>query len=340
MCNQVGDRQLVGRFFCVHSERGNLMKNVRVIDSHCDVLYKLYRYPDLAFHRENEKLDVSLGALQNGGVCLQMCAIYLPSEIRFPSMKDVLYYIDIWYEKMLALPNVVPVQNGHDLNDVWQNGKTGLMLTLEGVEGLEGDPGYLRNLYRLGLRMVGITWNNANWAADGIMEPRQGGFTAKGKQLLEECRNLGLMLDVSHLSEKAFWELCEWSSQPFVASHSNARAICSHPRNLTNKQIQEIISRDGRIGITFVPFFLTDNGKANFDHIVRHIEHICSLGGEHQIGFGSDFDGIDEWTIGIESPRGYPELYDYLLKFYKESQVQRFFSLNWYSFLMKHLDRH
>src|SRR5690606_34269437 len=128
------------------------------------------------------------------------------------------------------------------------------------------------------------------------LEPRGGGLTARGRELVAECNRLGIALDVSHLSERGFWELMERTQDAPIASHSNAKALCSHPRNLTDEQIHAIIKTGGRIGITFVPYFLRAGGGAAIDDVLRHLEHICSLGGAGHVAFGSDFDGIDQWT--------------------------------------------
>lgn len=102
------------------------------------------------------------------------------------------------------------------------------------------------------MRFLGITWNYANWAADGVLEQRNGGFTEKGRMLIEWCNDSGMLLDVSHLSQAGFWELADLSTRPFIASHSNAAAICGHVRNLNDEQIKALIAMDGRMGLTFI----------------------------------------------------------------------------------------
>ena len=206
-------------------------------------------------------------------------------------------------------------------------------MTLEGVDGLQGNLMHLRNLYRLGLRVVGITWNYANWAADGVMEPRNGGFTFQGRKLLQECEQLGIILDVSHLSEQGFWELEEHTYRPFIASHSNTFAVCPHPRNLQDSQINAVISRNGIMGITFVPWFVAQGGTVRIEQILPHIEHVCSLGGEHIIAFGSDFDGIDKKISGLEDAGQYDRLVTVLQQHYTENQVKAFLYGNMANFL-------
>ncbi len=193
------------------------------------------------------------------------------------------------------------------------------------------------SLHRLGIRAAGLTWNHANWAADGAMEPRGGGLTIKGRRFVEECENLDILLDVSHLSERAFWEVAELSQRPVIASHSNARAICDHPSNLTDAQIEKLIAKQGLIGVTFVPWFVSNAEVVVIDDLLRHIEHICELGGESHIMLGSDFDGIDRYIEGLTHPGELISLQEALLKRYSERQTEQFMSGNALRFLRKSL---
>ncbi len=113
----------------------------------------------------------------------------------------------------------------------------------------------------------------------------------------------------------------ELSSRPFIASHSNVAAICNHSRNLSDEQIKALIALDGRMGLTFFPAFVRDSGKASSEDMLRHIEHVCSLGGEKHLMFGSDFDGIDSWVENLEHPGKYPAFADLLLRYYPEESV-------------------
>ena len=215
--------------------------------------------------------------------------------------------------------------------------RIGALLSLEGVDSLQGNLAYLRILYHLGVRIVGVTWNRANWAADGVLEPRKGGFTAAGMDLIKECNRLGMIMDVSHLSEKAFWELLESSRKPVIASHSNASAISPRLRNLSDDQIRSLIQTGGVMGITFVPPFVSDEQPVPIDRILRHIDHVCALGGRCHIGFGSDFDGIKEWIAGLEHAGRYDRLVNLLLRHYREEDARLFLHGNWFRYFMKQL---
>lgn len=303
-------------------------------DMHCDVLSKLLMDDRISFH-DSSVLDVTYDRLQAGGIGLQAFAIYIPEAWKGKPYDAVLRSIDLFRRKVLSHPGMTMIQTKEDLAKIGQPGneKIGALLTLEGADGLEGDLMYLRIAYDLGVRTVGVTWNPANWAADGIGEARSGGFTAKGWKFVEECERIGLTLDVSHLSERGFWELAERGKRPFIASHSNMKSLCNHQRNITDEQVRAILNTDGRIGITFVPFFLRDDGKqATIDDVLRHVERVCELGGEKHVGFGSDFDGISEWVYGLEHPGLYRNIENELLKRYSTMQVNGFMGTNWKQF--------
>ncbi|MCI3919504.1 dipeptidase [Paenibacillus sp. TRM 82003] len=308
-------------------------------DLHCDALSKMILEPGIRFE-DDPRLDVTAKRLRNGNVKLQAFAIYIPERWRGRPYDAVLASIDAFRRTIAARPDFLPIYSKQDLETLLRPGETriGALLTLEGADSLEGSLMHLRLAHDLGVRTLGMTWNDANWAADGIREPRGGGLTAAGRKLVAACNRLQIPLDVSHLSVKGFWELLELSSVPPIASHSNAKSICGHPRNLSDDQIRALIGCGGRIGITFVPFFLrSDGAQATIDDVLRHVEHVCALGGVKQIGFGSDFDGIEEWVSGLEQPERFDALENALHRHYSAQEVEGFLSRNWLSYYHAHL---
>ncbi len=182
--------------------------------------------------------------------------------------------------------------------------KYGAILSIEGGEALSGKIENLERFYEDGVRIMTLTWNYRNEIADGITVKDGRGLTDFGKIVVREMNKMGIVVDVSHISEKGFWDVASNSQKPFIASHSNVKSICSNPRNLSDLQIKEIIRNEGVIGINFYPLFLDDTGKCKMDRILDHIDYILDMGGENNIGFGSDFDGISylpEEMSGVES---------------------------------------
>ncbi|ANE47606.1 hypothetical protein SY83_16430 [Paenibacillus swuensis] len=306
-----------------------------VIDCHCDVLGKMLTDGNLHF-QDNTRLDVTYDRLVDGGVAIQTFAIWIAEHLPHTGFDEVLRSVDLFRTRILDKHPVSFIRNKADLKkSTLPDQFPGAILHLEGVDALEGHLYRLRILHSLGLRSLGLTWNHGNWAADGVSEPRNGGLSLKGRQFIEECNRLALILDVSHLSEASFWELTELAEHPLIASHSNAYAICNHPRNLNDAQIQSIIAGDGQIGLTFVPWFVTTGSDARIHQLFPHIDHICSLGGENHIGFGSDFDGISKHIKGLEHPGQFTELTNELQKHYPEKLVQGFLYDNMFRYYEK-----
>ncbi|MDQ0090543.1 membrane dipeptidase [Paenibacillus anaericanus] len=306
----------------------------KVVDFHCDALCKMQLDPKLDFGQDR-KLDVSLKTMTQGGVMLQCFAIFVSQSLGKPQIGHILEQIDIFHQKVVT-KGISPIRTAEDIVSLEQTGGRGGILSIEGADGLEANMFYVRLCYERGVRFLGLTWNFSNWAADGIMEVRNGGFTPQGVELVKVCNELGITLDVSHLSQKGFWELVELateSGRPFIASHSNAYQVCAHARNLRNEQIKAIISLDGRIGLTFVPWFVKEGKHPSSKDLLLHIEHICSLGGEHTLMFGSDFDGIETYLSDLKHSGDYARWVETLLIHYPENLVRQWLYGNAVSFL-------
>lgn len=311
---------------------------MRTIDFHCDALSKMWEEPKASFVNDPQ-MDVTLQRLEDGDIALQIFAIFLDENYGKPSFERVLAQIDAYRSRIVTPGYLKPLLWREQVQDV-REGQQGRYsaLSLEGVDGLEGSLHYVKLCYDLGVRFMGITWNYANWAADGVLEQRNGGFTKRGRSLVEECNSTGIILDVSHLSQAGFWELTELTKRPVIASHSNAYSVCEHPRNLSDEQIRALIALDGMIGMTFVPWFIrSGTERVKPEDLLPHIEKICELGGEKHIMFGSDFDGIDQWVLGLEHPGRYPYFQELLLKHYPESMVQGWMSEYALQFLERNL---
>ncbi len=181
-------------------------------------------------------------------------------------------------------------------------------LTLENASSLGGDLNNIAYFKEQGVKMMSLTWNGENDLASGVNA--KGGLKPLGKEAVKEMENCGIMVDVSHLNEEGFRDVCKIGAKPFIASHSNCYDICPHKRNLKQWQIKEIISRGGIIGLNFYPLFL---GKGCvFEKIRDNIEYLLSLGGENNIALGSDFDGA-EMSDELKTADDVVRLRDYLL---------------------------
>ncbi|WP_134700447.1 dipeptidase [Ammoniphilus sp. YIM 78166] len=305
---------------------------MKIIDAHCDALLKLMEDPNLSFYKDNDQLQVQFKYMKQANVAIQFFALFIspdtPSQLRF---QKALKMIDIFYEQVVKEDRIIPIYTGSEVEQVLGNtqGPLGGVLSLEGADALEGSILHLRTLYRLGVRALGFTWNYRNEAADGVEEPNPGGLSHFGREVLMECNRLGIILDVSHLSEKGFWDVVQLSAAPFIASHSNCQSIHYHQRNLNDDQIKAIYQKNGVLGLTFVPDFVAAKKERNISDFLRHLDHALSLGGENHIAFGSDFDGISSTLTDLGKMADYTNLVNRLLSHYKEEQVEKWLSGNW-----------
>ena len=295
---------------------------MKIFDAHSDVLYKMYLDKNIKFN-DSPKLHITYEQLKKSNAKVQCFALYVPESELNRAFEVTIEMIDIFYQKILKnFPKMKLVTTKEDIHNLKED-EIGAMLSLEGCEAINTSIEKLRTLYRLGVTSIGLTWNHANLVGDGVLEKRNAGLTAFGREVVIQNNLANVWTDVSHLSETGFWEVME-IGDTVIASHSNAKVLCNHPRNLTNDQILAIIKKDGVTGITFVPQFLVQDSKATVNDVLKHLEHICFLGGEHHVGFGSDFDGIDETVEGLEKYSKYDELINTLQKYYSETQVNNF----------------
>lgn len=301
-----------------------------IADGHCDALSKLLDTGGNLY--ENPKLQVDLKRLLSAGVRLQVFAIFVkPIHHPHHSVPETLRLIDLFYRECAAHPQLRLVKSGSDLDHVLGDSQTvGALLSIEGGESLGYDLSALRIYKRLGVRLVTLTWNHRNMLADGASEEDTGGgLTAFGRQVVAELQRLQMAIDVSHLSRSGFWSLVEVADAPLIASHSNCRALCDHPRNLDDDQIRAIASRGGLICVNFVPSHLKASGRATLEDVRRHIDHICEVVGPQYVGLGSDFDGIDSTPVGLSDAGKLPALAVHLFKGgYSQEQVQGFMGGN------------
>lgn len=297
---------------------------MKIIDMHCDALMKLADSNGQLSFENAEELDTNKNRLKKGDVMVQCFAIFIRPNVKAEQkFQAALDQIDYFYNHVLSKnPEMRHIKEWEDF-DRLKDGEIGAILSLEGVDAIGNDMQKLSILKQLGVMSVGLTWNNANLAADGAGEPRGGGLTLFGKEIVEFNNSHKILTDVSHLSEKGFWDVMDTADYP-IASHSNSRAICDHRRNLYDDQAKAMFSKGGMVHVVYCPPFVTENGKAEISDLIRHIDHFCGLGGKTQVGFGSDFDGITTFIKDFEDSSMYPNLINELLKYYSEEEVKGF----------------
>lgn len=197
-----------------------------------------------------------------------------------------------------------------DVKNNFEKGKASAVLTLEGTAGFGHDPALLEDLYMIGFRMVTLTWNEQNPLAGSCQTG--GGLTEMGREFVKEAQRLGMIVDVSHLSDEAFWDIMEMTTAPVVASHSNSRSVCDVERNLTDDMFRQLCRTGGVAGLNQYAQFV--GGKPDLDTICDHVLHFLEMDpeGKH-IALGGDLDGCNELTGGFEGIQSYPLFADRML---------------------------
>ncbi|WP_027340417.1 dipeptidase [Halonatronum saccharophilum] len=305
---------------------------MKLIDLHCDTISRIfYESGEL---KAND-FQVDLNKLKKGGAIAQFFALYLDlkeeESLNNDPSKTCLNMLDLFYNEIEKNSNDIALARNYcDLKANSKKNKISAFLTIE-EGGVLGDSLYnLRNFYRLGIRLITLTWNYPNSLGypNSDNKFRDTGLTPFGKEVIREMNRLGILIDVSHLSDGGFYDVAQLSSQPFIASHSNARSLRDHSRNLSDQMIKILSNKGGVVGINFASDFLIGGEKSYIRDIIRHIKHIRDTAGIEVIALGSDFDGISS-KLEIENIGQMNKLY-YALKKEKfsEDQIEKIFFKN------------
>lgn len=266
-------------------------------DWHCDTASYIFENKKGIFDADGH---INLQKLEKYDSPIQFFALWLKKDYYSNAFNRTLEMVE-WFKKESELNSdkMKLVKNNKEI--VNNKGKLSAVLSIEGCEALEGNIDNLYKLYETGIRLATLTWNYKNCVATGVMDRRMGGgLTDFGKTAVKEMEKLGIIVDVSHISDEGFYDVEKNTEKPFVASHSNCRSICSFPRNLTDDQLKIIGERKGVVGINLCVDFLNDSGRAGKDDILRHIDHMLATCGEDCICLGCDFDGIPFAPEGVE----------------------------------------
>ncbi|MGY0373380.1 dipeptidase [Clostridium sp. JNZ J1-5] len=272
---------------------------MNVIDLHCDTALKIYEDNS---ELKNNTYGVDIEKLKKSNSLAQFFALFVELKTTKDPLQKCLNMLDRFYLELNK--NIDTISLARNYDELMKNkseGKLSAFLTIEEGAVLKGELSNLRNFHRLGVKLITLTWNFPNEIGypNARAEYTNKGLTPFGIQVVEEMNNLNMIIDVSHLSDGGFYDVAKYSKSPFVASHSNARAITNHPRNLTDDMIKILAEKGGIIGINFFGNFLGGGQFSKIEDMVSHIQHIRNIGGIDVISLGSDFDGIDS-TLEIE----------------------------------------
>jgi membrane dipeptidase len=269
-------------------EAQTLHQELTVVDAHHDI-------PMDVLHRHKLGQPGVLsrewaGHLTNGGVNVQVLPVFIEDRY-LPSLglREILRMTEaVIHDLEHDDSNMALATSMAEVERINADGKIAAILALEGCDGLGGDPALLRALYRLGVRMVAFTWDRRNPFADGTAVRNPGGLTDAGIAAVNEMFERHIIFDVSHLAEPGFWDAIDIVQGPIIASHSNARAVCDHRRNLTDDQLRAIAETGGVIGLNFYGSFVDDT-EPTLARMADHFEHIVKVAGIDHVGLGPDF---------------------------------------------------
>jgi membrane dipeptidase len=285
-----------------------LHHNSMVVDMHCDAHLDVIRSRGKGENRVLERRHLPLW--RSGGVD----AVVLntipkfgpdPYPYRTSPVRNFLLMLDAIQQEIAETPrHFLLALEPDDILRARREGKIGLILGLEGAEAIETDLGLLRCYYRLGLRVMNLTWHQRNLVADGVSEPSGAGLSNFGRAVVEELNRLGIIIDVSHLSPAGVDDVLERSEVPIMASHSNAKALCDHQRNLDDDRIARISEHGGMVGVVFLGRFVA-HANPTLEDVLEHTDHILHVAGAGQIGIGPDYvDFAHDMIIAARSVAG------------------------------------
>ncbi|MYC77957.1 membrane dipeptidase [Candidatus Poribacteria bacterium] len=303
----------------LNTQVSDLHEQALVIDSHNDAIVAHIRRGNVSLADENTQnptdpigtiaylrgpvppeeeaigIQLNIPKMRQGGIDAAFFAV----DVTRAWKNHLAYALDAfgWFEtEVTANTNDICIaRNASDIREAKASGKLAAVLVIENSEAVERSLNILRSLYMLGVRSIGLTHNLNTWASTGNdEEDLGGGLTRFGMALVKEMNRLGMLVDVSHISERGFWDVLEISEHPVIASHSNCKTLCRHPRNLSNEQLKALAANGGVVGITFVPGFITTDGWAKMPplaQLLNHFAYAIDIAGIDHVGIGSDFDG-------------------------------------------------
>lgn len=264
------------------------------IDFHCDTASLLLEFQDKNLKSSDLKVDIE--KLQKGNAAAQFFALFIHEDKRETLYNKCVRMLDNLKAQMeLNKENILLCRNISDYIEARNLNKIAGFVTIEEGEAIEGNLDKLRYFKEQGVSLMTLTWNYENHIGypNYQYKYQSNGLKSFGIEVVEEMNRLGMLIDVSHISDGGFWDVIKYSKDPIIASHSNARVSWNHSRNLTDEMIKALSNKGGVTGINFCNDFLGNNEISSIADMVRHIKHIKNIGGIDCVALGSDFDGIE-----------------------------------------------
>ena len=342
-------------------------QNAIVVDGHVDLTSRMLNEGvDITQHLSDGHTDIP--RMLEGGLNAPFFSIYVAAKYANKGgPKRALEMMDVLFRTIETNPDKIELaKSSRDVRRIAKSGKIAALMGLEGGHALQNSLGILRMFHRLGIRYVTLTHSNSNdWADASTDQPRWNGLNELGENMIREMNKIGMMIDVSHVSDSTFWDVLRVSNAPVIASHSSCRAICDMPRNMSDKMIKAMAAKGGIIMINFGSSFISTSwGKRTkiilteirnkyngdfskwgtmwkemqqkdplppptIDDVIDHIEHVIKIASVDYVGLGSDFDGVSSLPTGLEDVTKLPKItYQLLKRGYSETDIKKILGEN------------
>lgn len=290
------------------------MNNIPYFDGHCDTISLCKRegrsLRENAGHLDLMRLKAYTKAAQFFAMYHDLAAA--PADGMFAECKRQQAVFAREIEKNADI--VTQCITAEDVKKANAEGKVAAFLSCEGTELLNCDPANLDWAKEVGIKAINITWNHANLIAGSHLNEPQRGLNDLGRAFVKKAQSYDILMDVSHCSDPAFWDLMEITTKPVIATHSNARAVCNHTRNVTDDMFKAIMKTGGLVGINYWIKFVAPKDEPTMDDVIAHVDHFMELGGQKNIGLGADLDGCAKLSGGMKGVQDMPMLWEALSK--------------------------
>ncbi len=286
---------------------------IPMFDAHCDTLSYLLDHPSATLEKSNGQLD--LERMAGYAPCAQFFAVFHDRAVTGRPMWERFTQQVALFDRLMGQysSRIAHCRNAAQAEQAARQGKVAAFLSVEGAELLECSEQRLQQACEMGIRAVNLTWNHANALSGSHKDEPERGLSARGRSFVYRMRQLGMLIDVSHLSDPGFWDVMECAPGPVMASHSNARSVFFHTRNLTDSQITAIIKGRGVIGLNLYEAFV-GCPPTGVDTVLAHLERMLELGGGKTVALGGDWDGADPLAGGFSDVSHWRTLYEAMVR--------------------------
>ena len=318
------------------------MNKITIVDSHYDIMQSsLDDEGKIIDNDSNYSVDIE--EMLRHRPMIRCLASFVRPKFSNRGLEIVNESLDKFYEDYRNyVEKICIIKKSSDIHKVVNNNLLGIILSIENGSAIQGNLNNIKYFYDRGVRMMGITWNEDNELGCGVATQKDTGLTPLGKEYIQELNRQKIIIDVSHASPKTIDDVLEISKTPIIASHSCAKSICKHRRNLSDEQLKNITQKGGMVGVTLYSPFLNESTKASVSDVVKHIEYMSKLVGIQHIGIGTDFQIFEQSELPdkLKNLDDFKNLYEELKKNnFEEANIAKVLGGNFVNFMSNFLEK-